>query len=126
MVFSSSYNLADIFMGIGTLMILYYIFVKDKEVWYEGNTRKQFLVMPQDQLRIASYFAVSAFFITLIIGTFSITFLKNHVPRYILDNNGAGANYYFFFFSISGLYIISSFLLWPPHNPQNIWAYLRF
>lgn len=107
--FVSSYNVADIFMVVAAIMLLYYVFLKDDELWYPKNTRTKFLVMPSDQIRMASYFAITTAFLCTILGIFSITFLQNYVPKYILTSDGAGNNFYFFYGTISVLYVLSSF-----------------
>jgi lipoprotein signal peptidase len=108
--FSSAYNFADIILTIGALGVIYIILFKDHEIWYPGNSRSRFLVMPKEQYRISLYFTLSATFICLILGTFIATFLHNHIPKYILETNNSGINFYVFLVLISVLYITSNFL----------------
>lgn len=103
--FAASFNLADIALSLGTLITLFIIFFRESELWYPGSKRKIFLIMPKHQLRLASYFTLTAAFLGLILISSSISFVD-----YFLPERQELKDYKIYLLIISILYLSSSFV----------------
>lgn len=79
--FSVVYNLADVFIWLGTLVVLWVVFRRDKLLWFEGSTRKRFLINPKEQLRYGLQVTLIVFNTCLLLGFFSYSFIQSYLPR---------------------------------------------
>lgn len=70
------YNLADVFLWIGAGTVLWIIFRKENLLWHPESTRKNFLIHPRDQLRVAFFLSAISFCSCLVLGLFSYTFFN--------------------------------------------------
>lgn len=78
------FNFADVSLVMGAVLCSYLIFFDDKNIWFDQNARKKFLINPREQLRLAFKFVFFSFMSCTIIGIFSITYIKSyltHIPR---------------------------------------------
>jgi signal peptidase II len=96
-----SFNLADIAIWAGFILLSHAIFLKKETLWIKDNSRGQYLVNPTEQIRFAFKLAVIAFGSSLLLGLFSYAFFQPiFAENYI--NNGA---------KLLMLYTLSYFLI---------------
>lgn len=102
------FNIADAALVLGALYCSYLIFFDDKNIWFDQNSRKRFLINPKEQLRLAFKFVFFSFMSCLIMGIFSITYIKS----YLIQISPEELSFYIMIFLIIlMLILITVFLL---------------
>jgi signal peptidase II len=74
------FNLADVFLWIGTLVILWILLRKDYLLWYDKSNRKRILIFPGEQFALAAQVTLITFNACLLLGIFSFAVIKILVP----------------------------------------------
>lgn len=84
----SYFNVADIFLFVGSITVLIVIFKFDHLLWKSDNSRTTYLVNPREQLRLAFKFFMVANLTSLLIGLFAFSFLKVYLtaPTHIIND----------------------------------------
>ena len=75
--FHAAYNIADIFLFIGTFYFIFAIFRFEDKIWHPENSRNTYLVNPREQLRLAFKFFLISFFTSIFLGIFCISFIQS-------------------------------------------------
>lgn len=78
------FNLADVFLWLGTLVVVWIIFRKDYLLWYDKTSRRRIFVYPGEQLALAAQVTLITFNSCLLLGIFSFTVIKILVPPEIV------------------------------------------
>tara|TARA_B100001971_G_scaffold213155_1_gene245651 strand:- start:251399 stop:252220 length:822 start_codon:yes stop_codon:yes gene_type:complete len=73
------FNFADVSLVMGAVLCSYLIFFDDKNIWFDQNSRKRFLINPREQLRLAFKFVFFSFMSCTILGIFSITYINSYL-----------------------------------------------
>lgn len=55
------FNMADVFQWLGTGMVLWIVFRRDKLIWFPESSRQNYLINPREQFKVAFNFALIAF-----------------------------------------------------------------
>ena len=102
------FNIADVALVAGAIYCTFLIFFDDKNIWFDQNSRKKFLINPREQLKLAFKFVFFSFMSCLIMGIFSFTYIKS----YLLQISRADMSFYIMIFLIIlALILITVFLL---------------
>jgi signal peptidase II len=80
--FEAYYNVADIFLWVGICYFIYCIFKYEDLIWHPDNSRNRFLVFPREQFKFALKVSLSSLMTSIMIGLFSITFIKSFYSIY--------------------------------------------
>lgn len=70
------FNVADIFLWIGSAGVLWVLFRREEMVWFDRSDRKSYVVWPREQFRIAATFASLGLCGSIFIGIFAIAYLR--------------------------------------------------
>lgn len=81
-----AFNPADVFQWVGSALIIFTIFFKEKIIWYPENQRGFGLVNPKEQIKFALKFTVISLSTSLVLGIFSVSYLsltlkENHISN---------------------------------------------
>lgn len=79
--FHSVFNLADVFIWIGAMLLLWIVLRKDYLLWYHECTRRSFLINPGEQIRFAAQMTLIGFNSCLMLGVFSYAFVASSFSR---------------------------------------------
>ncbi len=101
------YNVADIFLMLGTLGFIFIIFKYDKEIWIPDNSRKNYLINPKEQFQHGLKFLACSVITSIILGLFSLTFFKT----YLHSSQRLINDYLLVFFVLSFLFSICTFIV---------------
>jgi signal peptidase II len=74
-------NTADIFQWLGFLIIVISFFKREDEIWHPMALRKKLFIKPKEQLKFSFKMTAVAFAACLLLGLFSLTFLKGYYPE---------------------------------------------
>lgn len=78
------FNLADVFLWLGTLVVIWILLRKDYLLWYDKTSRRRFFVYPGEQLALAAQITLITFNACLLLGIFSFAVIKILVPPEIV------------------------------------------
>lgn len=78
------FNLADVFLWVGTLVVLWILIKKDYLLWYDNSNRRRIIIFPGEQLALAAQVTLISFNACLLLGIFSFTIIKTLVPPEIV------------------------------------------
>ena len=78
------FNLADVFLWGGTLVVLWILLRKDYLLWYESSNRRRIILFPGEQLALAAQVTLITFNACLLLGIFSFAVVKMLVPPEII------------------------------------------
>lgn len=104
--FSVVYNLADVFIWAGSLVVLWVVFRRDRLIWFEGSSRKLYMINPKEQLRYGFQVTLIVFNTCLLLGFFSYSFIQTYLPR----KNAIMTPFALAFSSITAFLCLLSFL----------------
>jgi len=100
------FNLADVFLWLGTIVVLWIILRKDYLLWYDKNSRRRIFVYPAEQLALAAQVTLITFNSCLLLGIFSFSIIKMLVPPEIVKP----IPFTIALIALSGLLCVLSFL----------------
>lgn len=78
------FNLADVFLWLGTVVVLWILIRKDYLLWYDKTSRRRLFVYPGEQLALAAQVTLITFNACLLLGIFSFAVIKILVPPEIV------------------------------------------
>lgn len=105
-----SFNGADVFLWMGTAMLVWMVFRRDKLIWYPENTRQNILVRPKEQYKVAMIFSVVAFCSSVVIGIFSYTFFNTMLKTLNYGRDEIMTTYFFTCCILTLLFCFSAFI----------------
>lgn len=105
--FEAYFNVADIFLAIGLVYFIYCIYKYEDLIWHPDNSRNKFLVFPREQFSFALKISLASLMTSIMIGLFSITFIKSFYSIY----GGRLFEYVTTFVILSFLFSICIFLV---------------
>jgi signal peptidase II len=77
-----SFNLADVFLWSGAIVVFYKILRHDRKIWFPDNQRTLKLVLPKEQILLAIKFSCIALSSSVLLGLFSFSYLKSIFSHY--------------------------------------------
>lgn len=105
-----SFNGADVFLWVGTAILVWVIFKKDKLIWYPDNTRQNILVRPKDQFKVAMVLTAVAFSSSVVICIFSYTFFNTMLKTLNYGRDQIMTTYFFTACILTLLFCCSAFI----------------
>lgn len=78
------FNLADVFLWAGTIVVLWVLIRKDYLLWYDKTSRRRIFIFPGEQLALAAQVTLITFNSCLLLGIFSFAVIKILVPPEII------------------------------------------
>lgn len=104
------FNMADVFLWLGTLMVMVIIVGKEKLVWYPDSSRGNFLIWPREQYKVGLNFSLVVFCCSVILGIFSYSFFNTTVAPLVQDKPHLMLTYFMTYAMITLLFCTMSFL----------------
>ena len=108
------FNLADVFQWAGAIIITIKLIKKEKIIWFPENQRGKIIVLFRDQMYLASKVTLSCFCCALLLGLFSLTFLRFSLMGLSVEAGATGLvlrHFALAFGSLSILFCLLIFLL---------------
>jgi lipoprotein signal peptidase len=113
-------NLADIFIFVGAVFIIYCLFKYEKQLWHSGEGRQKLWLAPDEQISFALKIVSLMLTVLGILGLFSYVFLKQSLMNYSFAAAQQIAFQYLIILS-SFLVLISVIVFWI-----SIWISQKF
>lgn len=104
------FNMADVFLWLGALMVMVIIVGKEKLVWHPDSSRGNFLIWPREQYKVGLNFSLVVFCCSLILGIFSYSFFNTTVAPFVNDKPHLMLTYFMTYAMITLLFCTMSFL----------------
>ncbi len=104
------FNLADVFLWMGTAMVMYIIVGKEKLIWYPDSSRGNFLIWPREQYKVGLNFSLVVFCCSLILGIFSYSFFNTTVAPFVRGKDHLMLTYFMTYAMITLLFCTMAFL----------------
>jgi signal peptidase II len=104
------FNLADVFLWIGSMMVIFIILKREKLVWYPDSVRGHFLIWPKEQYKVGMNFALVVFCCSLLLGIFSYSFFNTTVAPFFMDKKDLMLTYFLTYALITLLFCSMAFL----------------
>lgn len=104
------FNLADVFLWAGTVIVLFIILGKDKLVWYPESNRGNFLVRPKEQYKVGLNFSLVVFSASLILGLFSYSFFNTTYAPFVQGKPHLMLTFFLTYSLITTLFCSMAFL----------------
>ncbi len=104
------FNMADVFLWLGTGLVMIIILGKEKLVWYPDSARGSFLIWPKEQYKVGLNFALVVFSCSLILGIFSYSFFNTTVAPFVDGKQHLMLTYFMTYAMITLLFCSMAFL----------------
>jgi signal peptidase II len=104
------FNMADVFLWLGTAMVMFIILGKEKLVWYPDSARGSFLIWPKEQYKVGLNFSLVVFSCSLILGIFSYSFFNTTVAPFVDGKQHLMLTYFMTYAMITLLFCSMAFL----------------
>ncbi|MFP5385643.1 MAG: signal peptidase II [Bacteriovoracia bacterium] len=104
------FNLADVFLWSGTLMVMFIIFGKEKLIWHPDSNRGNFLIWPKEQYKIGLNFSLVVFCCSVVLGIFSYSFFNTTVAPFVEGKSHLMLTYFMTYSMITLLFCAMAFL----------------
>ena len=104
------FNLADVFQWIGTGIILFMIFKRDKLIWFPESSRQNYLINPREQFRVAFNYSLVALATSLMLGIFSFSFFRTVMVSMNMVSENLMLSYFLTYLILTMLFCAMSFL----------------
>ncbi len=108
--FAAVFNMADVFLWIGALTVLYIILRYDKLVWYPDSSRGNFLIRPKEQYKVGMNFSLVVFCCSLVLGIFSYSFFNTTYAPFVQNKEHLMLTYFMTYAMITLLFCSMAFL----------------
>lgn len=106
------FNLADVFLWMGTLLVMYIILGKDKLVWYPDSSRgSNYLIWPKEQYRVGRNLSLVVFSCSLMLGLFSYSFFNTTVVPFVAEKKHLMLTFFLTYAMITVLFCSMAFVL---------------
>src|SRR5690606_8125317 len=103
------FNLADVFLWSGALLVLYVVLRKEKLIWYHSSTRGRYIISPQEQFKVGLNYTLVVFCSALVLGIFSFSFFNTTVTPMVEGKDRLMFTYMITFFMITLLFCTLAF-----------------
>lgn len=104
------FNMADVFLWLGTGLVMIIILGKEKLVWYPDSARGSFLIWPKEQYKVGLNFSLVVFSCSLILGIFSYSFFNTTVAPFVDGKQHLMLTYFMTYAMITLLFCSMAFL----------------
>lgn len=114
-----AFNLADLFLWIGILTILWWIFRREKDIWYPGDQRRNIWHSPKEQISFAMKFVFVVGGMCVMLGFFSYAFINQILSPLPADLTvNLSSQYLIVLTCLSSLFLLISFFIgiWISHR----------
>lgn len=104
------FNMADVFLWLGTGMVMIIIVGREKLVWYPDSSRGNFLIWPKEQYKAGLNYSLVVFSSSLILGIFSYSFFNTTVAPFSSGKDHLMLTYFMTYALITLLFSTMAFL----------------
>lgn len=114
-----AFNLADSFLWIGILTVVWWVFRRERDIWYPGDQRRQIWHYPKEQLGFSLRFSAIMLGMCGMLGFFSFTFIQQILLPFPGDLASTfGEQYLIVLACLSLLFLAVAFIIgvWLSHR----------
>lgn len=108
--FHAVFNVADVFLWIGSFAVIWILMKKERLVWNPDSTRGNYLIKPKEQFKVGLNFALMVFCSSVLLGIFSYAFFNTTFLPHVVDKNHLMLTFFFTYLMITLLLCTMAFL----------------
>jgi signal peptidase II len=105
------FNFADVFLWIGTFMVLYIVLGRDKLIWHPDSARGRVLISPKEQYKAGINYCLVVFSCSLILGIFSYSFFNTTISPFAFSKDQLMLTYFMTYAMITLLFCSMAFVV---------------
>lgn len=109
------FNIADIFIWFGAIIVSWIVFRKEKLIWHESNARRGYILNLKEQFKTSFQLTLIIFSCCLLLGLFTYGFIRINIL-----NEGVMTPFFIAYTSITGFLCLLTFLMGIILSHQNV------